>query len=90
MLTLKTYLRNLITIACILVGAAAGFGIALLILLIAEAIMQPKYPDLIMGWFYWPLLVCVPLFAVIFGVLFHRISGRLLEARHKNPYNKGK
>ena len=90
MIILKTWLRYLIIIAGILVGAAAGFGIALLILLLAEVIIQPKYPDLLMGWFYWPLVVCVPLIVVVFGVLFNRLSGRLLQTRSKHPYNKDK
>ena len=79
----KYLLKHLITLVGALIGAAAGFGIALLISLLAETIIQPQYPDLIMGWFYWPLLVCVPLFSIGFSILFHRLSSRLLRLGHK-------
>lgn len=69
-------LRRLITIMGVLTGAIAGVGVTFLIGFIAEAITQPDYPDLMLGFYLITLVVCVPLFGVVSGVLFHRLGGR--------------
>lgn len=65
----------LITIAGVLVGAAAGFGLSILIGFLIELITQPAYPDLMFAYWFVPV-ICIPLFAVVFGILFHRFASR--------------
>ncbi len=60
----------------VLVGAVAGYGVAGLIGFIAEAIIRPKYPDMLLGLYLLLFGVCVPLFAIVFGVLFRRLGVR--------------
>ncbi len=67
---LKVMLRRLITIMGVLTGTIAGVGVTFLIGFIAEAITQPDYPDLMTGVYLVTIVVCVPLFAVVSGVLF--------------------
>lgn len=73
----KPILKRLFVTIGVLFGAIIGIGVTLLIGLIVELITQPEYPDLMMGWYLWPLFICVPLFAIIFGILSHRFTRRL-------------
>lgn len=78
---LKRLIRILVGI---FVGVIVGFGVACFIMFITEAIMQPKYQDTMFGFWLLTLVVCVPLFAVVFGVLSHRLGSRILQTRRKH------
>ena len=64
-------------------GAIVGFGVTCLIGLLAEAITQPEYPDTL-SWIYLVFIVLIPLFAVLFGVLSHRLGSRIPQTRRKH------
>ena len=76
----RNWLRRLTVVLAVPVGASAGLGIALLIVGIAETITQPAYSDMMLGWWLIALVVCVPLFAALFGFLFHRLGRRFPRA----------
>ena len=80
--------RWLIAIVGVLVGAIIGFGITCLIGLLAEAITQPEYPDTL-SWVYLIFIVCIPLFAALFGILFHRLGSRFPQAERRHSDNGG-
>ena len=86
--TLRNWVRRLITIAGVLVGAITGFGIACLIGFLIEVVTKPPYPDMMMAWWFIPV-ICIPLFAVLFGILSHRLGRRFPQAGCRHSDNGG-
>ena len=80
---LKVILGWLITIAGVLVGAAIGLGVSLLIGFLIELITQPAYPDLMMAYWFVPV-ICISLFTVVFGILSHRLGSQIQQTRCKH------
>ena len=74
---MKLVLKRLFTLSGVILGAATGVAVSFLIGYIVEVITKPTYPDMMLGVYLISFAICIPIFATVLGIMFHRLGKKI-------------